>query len=263
MSEHSALSTPVMTAAGLSIGYGRKSVVTGIGFELAAGSTLALVGANGSGKSTLLKTIAGLLPALSGSIRVFGKNPGSSPARVAYLSQIHSNEIVLPLRAIDIVRMARFSSIGLLGRASKADERIVRESMERMEVTALANEPLSALSGGQRQRVFLAQALARDAELFLLDEPETNLDAEGRERYRAAVRVSKARGGVVVTATHDIKEASQCDWAMLLAQRVVAFGPGCSVLTPEALLSTFGITARMEGERVVVVEREHGHDCND
>ena len=260
LSERRAPRTPVIATAGLEIGYGRRSIVVGIDFELAAGSTLALVGVNGSGKSTLLKTVAGLLPALTGSIRVFGEKPGGFPARVAYLNQIHSNEIILPLRAIDIVRMARFSSIGLLGRTTKGDERIVFESMEQMEVVGLANEPLSALSGGQRQRIFIAQALARRAELFLLDEPETNLDADGRERYRAAVRTATAGGCAVVIATHDIKEASQCEWAMLLAQRVIAFGPGRSVLTPETLLSTFGITARLDGEKVVVVEREHGHE---
>jgi len=263
MSTQVALGSPVLAAAKLSIGYGRRSVVADIGFELAAGSTLALVGVNGSGKSTLLKTIAGLLPELSGSIRVFGKEPGSFPARVAYLNQINSNQMILPLRAIDIVRMARFSSIGLFGRATDDDKRIVRESMERMEVIGLASEPLSALSGGQRQRVFIAQALAHDARLLLLDEPETNLDAEGKEKYRAAVRAFTEQGGVVVIATHDIKEASRCGWAMLLAKKVVAFGPGCSVLTPEALLSTFGITARMEEGKVVVVEREHGHECGE
>jgi ABC-type Mn2+/Zn2+ transport system ATPase subunit len=182
---------------------------------------------------------------------------------MAYLNQINSNQMMLPLRAVDIVRMSRFASIGFFRRASKDDERIVRESMERMEVNSLANEPLSALSGGQRQRVFIAQALAHDARLLLLDEPETNLDAEGKEKYRSAVRASTVQGGVVVIATHDIKEASRCDWAMLLAKKVVAFGPGCSVLTPETLLSAFGITVRMEEGKVVVVEREHGHECGE
>jgi ABC-type Mn2+/Zn2+ transport system ATPase subunit len=263
MSTQVASTAPLLSAARLAIGYARHPVVSEIAFTLSGGSTLALVGVNGSGKSTLLKTIAGLLPPVVGELAVFGERPGRAPVRVAYLSQFHSHDTMLPLRVVDIVRMARFSSLGLLGRAGADDEQLVRRSMERMGVDGLSGAPLSSLSGGQRQRVFIAQALARDADLLLMDEPETNLDAEGKQRYEEAVRDVTGRGGAVVIATHDIKEATRCDWAMLLAQRVVAYGPGCSVLTPEALLSTFGITARMEEGRVVVVEREHGHECGE
>jgi ABC-type Mn2+/Zn2+ transport system ATPase subunit len=251
----------VIKSADLEVGYGKRAVVSHIGFSLARGETLALVGVNGSGKSTLLNTITGLLPALSGSVEVFGSRPGKFPKRVAYVSQFHSSELILPLRIIDVVRMARFPSLGLLTRPSQRDERLVWEAMETMGVIDLANEPLNALSGGQRQRVFLAQALAHEAELLLLDEPDANLDAEGKEKYRGFLREASARGCSSVIATHDIQEASSCDWAMLLAQRVVAYGPGCAVLTPETLLSTFGVVARIEHGNVVVVEREHGHEC--
>jgi ABC-type Mn2+/Zn2+ transport system ATPase subunit len=263
MSGRTSSTAPILSAARLAIGYARHPVVSDIAFDLSGGATLALVGVNGSGKSTLLKTIAGLLPSVDGTLAVFGEQPGRAPARVAYLSQFHAHDTMLPLRVVDIVRMARFASLGLLGRAGSDDERLVRRSLERMGVADLAAAPLSSLSGGQRQRVFIAQALARNADLLLMDEPETNLDAEGKQRYREAVQDITGRGGAVVIATHDIKEATRCDWAMLLAQRVVAYGPGCSVLTPDALLSTFGITARMEEGRVVVVEREHGHECGE
>jgi ABC-type Mn2+/Zn2+ transport system ATPase subunit len=254
---------PFLRAERLAVGYGRNAVVDAIDVVVEAGATLALVGANGSGKSTLLRTIAGLLPPVGGSLSVLGGRPGAQPARVAYLGQFHTGGMALPLRVIDVVRMARFSSLGLARRPGAEDERLVRESMERMGVIGLAVRPLSALSGGQRQRVFIAQALARDAELLLMDEPEANLDAEGVQLYREAVRAAACRGGAVVIATHDIADASRCDQMMLLARRVVACGPGSQVLTPEALLATFGITARMEEGRVVVVEREHGHECRE
>lgn len=252
-----------VVAQDLSVGYERRAVVPGIQLDLARGATLVLIGMNGSGKSTLLKTIAGLLPTVSGSLRVFGEPPGRFPSRLAYLSQFHAADLILPLRAVDVVRMARFSALGLLGRATARDERYVREAMERMGVADLASEPLRALSGGQRQRIFLAQALARDAELLLLDEPETNLDSEGKHAYRAILRDYKAKGRTVVVATHDIAEAADCDWTMLLAHRVVAYGQGGAVLTPDALLSTFGMTAKLEEGKVVVVEREHGHECEE
>jgi len=253
----------VVSARGLSVGYDAGAVVAGIDLDVRDGTTLALVGVNGSGKSTLLKTIIGLLPRVKGDITVFGESPGRHAARIAFLSQFHRSESTLPFRAIDIVRMARFSSLGLLARPGKRDEQLVREAMETMGVAGLAQEPLNALSGGQRQRVFLAQALARDADLLLLDEPNTNLDAAGAAAYRAALKAAVGRGKTAVIATHDIEDASTCDYALLLAQRVVAFGPGCSVLTPKALLETFGVSIRMGDENVVVAERSHRQECEE
>ena len=87
--------------------------------------------------------------------------------------------------------------------------------------------------------MLLAQVLARGADLLLLDEPASHLDAGGREAYRAAIAAAAASGRAVVIATHDVEEAARADQAMLLAQRVVALGPGREVVTPEAVLSTF------------------------
>ncbi len=247
----------VVAASALSVGYGKRAVVADITFKLEAGSTLALVGVNGSGKSTFLKTVAGLLPALAGEVRVLDDSPGRHPARVAYLGQFHPSQSVLPLRVVDVVRMARYPSLGLVRRRTREDERLVHEAMAATGVADLAARPLSALSGGLRQRVFLAQAVARDAGLLLLDEPETNLDVNGRDACRSLVASAAREGRTVVVATHDINEATRYDFAMLLAQRVVAFGPGCSVMTPESLLATFGVIARIEGGNIVVSEHEH------
>jgi len=237
----------MVAATRLATGYGGRAVLSDVDFELGAGMTLALVGANGSGKSTLLKTIAGLLVPLSGTVRVFGERPGASPARVAFLSQFRPSDSILPLRAIDVVRMARFSALGLLSRPTREDERLVRQAMEVMGTADLESEPLNSLSAGQRQRVFLAQAFARAADLFLLDEPQTNLDAAGKEVYRTVLRESVAAGSAAVIATHDIDEAARCDRVMLLAGRVVAYGPGNSVLTPQTLLAGLGATTGTHG----------------
>jgi ABC-type Mn2+/Zn2+ transport system ATPase subunit len=247
-------------ARALSVGYGAETVVADIDFRLERGKVLALVGSNGSGKTTLLKTIAGLLPPLSGTIRVLGGAPLARPSQVAFMGQFHPSSFILPLRAIDVVRMARFAAHGLLGRMTNRDEHAVREAMERMEVTPLAKEPLNTLSGGQRQKVFLAQAFARDADLILLDEPAANLDTPARDTYRRLVRELAAAGRSVIVATHDIDEAADYDWTMLLARRVVAQGRVDDILTPETLLSTFGIAGSYKEGRVIIVAREHGHE---
>jgi ABC-type Mn2+/Zn2+ transport system ATPase subunit len=251
-----------MEARSLSVGYAGSAVIADLDFALERGGTLALVGANGSGKTTLLKTMASLLAPISGELRVLGAAPGAFPARVAYLGQFHPTGFILPLRTIDVVRMARFAPLGLMRRASRQDEHAVEEAMEVMGVWDLRNEPLDLLSGGQRQRVLIAQALARGAELLLLDEPAANLDRGAREAYRNVLRDAACAGCSAVVATHDIEEAARSDKAMLLAQRVVAFGSPRDVLTAEALLSTFGVVARHGDGGVLVVEPDHGCGCD-
>lgn len=253
--------TATVLARELSIGHGREAVVANLDFRLEPGKTLALVGSNGSGKTTLLKTIAGLLPPIAGTIEVLGARPLAMPARVAYMGQFHPSSFMLPLRAIDIVRMARFASHGLLGRKTAADEKAVHDAMALMGVEDLARKPLNTLSGGQRQKVFLAQTFAREADLILLDEPAANLDAPAQAVYRRFVRECARAGKAVVVATHDIDEAMEHDWTMLLARRVVAFGPCAEILTPQALLATFGIVGQYKEGRLLVVEREHGHQA--
>jgi ABC-type Mn2+/Zn2+ transport system ATPase subunit len=246
----------------LDIGYDNGPIVAGIDVELCAGQSLALVGINGSGKSTLLKTIVGLQPPLAGEIDVMGKRPGMAPKRIAYLSQFHASGFVLPLRAVDVVRMGRFPARGLLGRMTHEDADLVWAAMHTMGVRQLGDAPLRSLSGGQQQRVYLAQVLARQADLLVLDEPTSGLDASGRDIYAQAMESELARGAAIITATHDIQEAARCDCVMLLAQRVIACGAPDAVLTPERLLETFGIvlTLRDQHLSLAVVEREHGHD---
>ncbi len=251
-----------LRTSNLDIGYENGPIVSGINVELGRGQSLALVGVNGSGKSTLLKTIVGLQPPLAGRIEVLGTQPGGTPSRIVYLSQFHSSGFVLPLRAIDVVRMGRFSGRGLLGRMTREDHELVLGAMLTMGIGDLADEPLRSLSGGQQQRVYLAQVLARRADLLVLDEPAAGLDAGGRETYAQAMRDEQARGASVISATHDIQEAADCDLVMLLAHRVVAVGPGRQVLTPETLLEAFGIVlTRRDGHLdIAVMEREHGHE---
>ncbi len=252
--------TPYIKAENLNVGYSNEVVVADISFELRPGEVFALIGTNGSGKSTLLKTIVALLPPMGGQLSVFGMPPGNNHARIAYLGQFHYSGFVLPLRAIDVVRMGRFPLHGLWRRMNRRDDEIVLSAMRTMGIEKLADSPLRSLSGGQQQRTYLAQVLAHQADLLVLDEPTSGLDAGGRDLYLHAINDELCRGASIIMATHDIQEeAALCHQVMLLAHRVVAFGAPNDVLTPEALLETFGIVTAVE-QKLRVLECQHGHD---
>ncbi len=251
---------PYIKAERLSIGFFNEVVVSDISFKLRQGEAVALIGTNGSGKSTLLKTIVGLLPLLGGQLSVFSMPPGANHPRIAYLGQFHASGFVLPIRTIDVVRMGRFPLHGLWRRMGRQDDEIVLSAMHAMGIERLADSPLRSLSGGQQQRTYLAQVLAHRADLLVLDEPTAGLDAGGRELYLHAINDELCRGASVIMATHDIQEeAALCHQVMLLARKVVAVGAPQEVLTPDALLETFGIVVTGE-KRVHVLECKHGHD---
>ena len=249
-------------ARGLAVGYRDDVVVRDIELDLRPGGSLALVGTNGSGKSTLIKTLVGLLPPVAGSVEVLGRAPGKTPRRIAYHSQFHSSGYILPIRVVDVVRMARYPALGLTGRMGARDNELVEEGIARMGISHLAKAPMRSLSGGQLQRVYLAQVLAREADLIVVDEPTAGIDAGGRELYLDAFAAELRRGAAIVTATHDIAEAVEYDQVLLLARRVVALGPGHEVLTPDRLMETFGIVIQDPHEehagRFTVAEVAHG-----
>ena len=256
--------TAPLVATALTVGYGVEPVVEGISITLQPGESLALVGTNGSGKSTLLKTILGLIAPVKGSLEVLGGKPGTRPQQIAYVGQAHTARFVVPIRAVEVVRMGRFATLGLIGRTTDRDRQLVRDAMAHMEVAHLADQPLRSLSGGQQQRIYLAQVMAREADLLVLDEPTGGLDVAGRERYRELVEMALARGASVITATHDIGEASGCNQVLLLNRRIIAQGAPQDVLNTSLLLQTFGITLQGiqhdDHHDFVIGEMPHGHD---
>ncbi len=197
---------------------------------------------------------------MGGNLRYSESLPGNNHRRIAYLGQFHHSGFILPIRVIDVVRMGRFPSHGLLRRMGRQDDEIVLSAMRTMGIEKLAGSPLKSLSGGQQQRTYLAQVLAHQADLLVLDEPTSGLDAGGRELYLHAINDELCRGASIIMATHDIQEeAALCHQVMLLARKVVAFGAPKDVMTPEALLETFGIVVAGE-QKLHVLECAHGHE---
>ena len=236
------MNTATISADHLCVGYGKHPVVEGVMLDMHPGELLVLIGTNGSGKSTLLKTLAGLIHPVHGDLHVLGQHAGQLPTRVAYLPQHPASSHTLPLQVRDVVTMGRFAHLGLFKRTSSTDRTIVSSAMQRTGIDAQANKPIRDLSGGQQQRTHLAQVLAREAEILLLDEPTAGLDINGRKLVAELIAAERARGVTVVMATHELADAEQATSVMLLAQRVVSMGPPQEALRDEYLRECFGFT---------------------
>ena len=134
--------------------------------------------------------------------------------------------------------------------------------MGRLAVTDLADRQLRELSGGQRQRVLVAQALAQEARLLLLDEPLTGLDPPSQSEILEVIDEERAAGRTVVTSTHSLADAATADHLLLLAGRVVAQGSADEVLTEAALTEAYGSMVVRFGERGLLVDDSTHHHPN-
>lgn len=203
-----------------------------------------LMGPNGSGKSTLLAAISGVLEPRSGRLEVLGGAPGRRRRDVACVFQSGvAGSAALPLTVGEVVAIGRFGHLGLLRRPGRVDRAAVAEAMERLAITDLRGRQLGELSGGQRQRALVAQGLAQQAPVILLDEPLAGLDIPSRERIESVI-AQERRDRAIVLTSHELDDARRADHVVLLAGRVVAAGVPESVLVADNLLAAYGGAVR-------------------
>ncbi len=228
-------------ATDLELRYGSHVVMKPSSFTAPMGAITALIGPNGAGKSTLLHAIVGLVNPTSGRMRVMDVPPQQARKQVSYVLQSKEVNQSLPLTVAQVVAMGRYPNRGMI-RPLRIDDRArVKEAMERMHITHLAKRHLTELSGGQRQRVFMAQGIAQDHLVMLLDEPLTGLDVISAEAVDRTIHEEKEHGCAVLVSTHDLGEAGTADHVLLLGEKRVISGPPTQVLTNENLLSAFGL----------------------
>jgi ABC-type Mn2+/Zn2+ transport system ATPase subunit len=220
--------------------YGALEALHDVTLRIPRGVSVAVIGPNGSGKSTLLGVLSGLIEVSSGTARVLGEPVPPRRGRVAHVLQETSVRPEVPMTVAETVRLGTYAELGLLRRSSPAVRERIRAAVERLEISDLLARQLPELSGGQRQRVLIAQGLAQDAELLLLDEPVAGLDITSQGIILDVIESERDRGHTVITTTHDIGSASRADLVVLVATDVVAFGTPAEVLTPQHLSRAFG-----------------------
>ena len=230
---------PAAFGAGVELRYGDHIAISTSDFTIPTGRSTAVIGPNGSGKSTVLAAIAGVHKPTSGNITVLGTTPERARSQVAFVPQSTKVNEALPVTVREVVMMGRYPSLGLLRRFTPTDRAAVEAAMNRLDLMGLATRHVSELSGGQRQRVFIAQGLAQDRKLLLLDEPMTALDATSASIVDAVIRAERDHGRTVILTTHDLTEAERCDHVLLVGGRVVSQGTPGVVLTAAVLSEVY------------------------
>ncbi|MGW1094262.1 zinc ABC transporter ATP-binding protein AztA [Streptomyces sp. NPDC002455] len=225
---------------GVTAGYPNRAVLHQLTMQIPALTTTAVVGPNGSGKSTLLGVIAGVIRVTAGKVE------HGTDKRVAYVTQRSNVADVLPLTVRDAVSMGRWAHRGLWRRLTRRDQDVVESSMSRLGISSLAHRQLGELSGGQRQRAFVAQGLAQEADLLLLDEPATGLDATAQQLIADVLAEVAGEGLTVVQATHDLEVARSAGHLLLLRDgRLRAEGDPRELLTGDAIDQIWQLPPRM------------------
>lgn len=246
-------------------GEASRSTLEDISLRVACGARLGVLGPNGGGKTTLLRVILGLATPQRGSVRVLGKPPAEArrAGLIGYVPQRAEVELGFPLCAREVVEMGVWRGASPWRGLDRDRRERVREALDLVSASDLAEKRIGRLSGGQLQRVLIARALAARPKILLLDEPTVGVDVSGQQRFARELRALHERLGLtMVLVSHNLRAiAAGCDRVACLSRTLH------SHTSPE------GLTAEVLGElfshEVAAVLGEvhlHAHkadDCTD
>ena len=242
----------MLTLRTLCVGYegARGAVLSDLDVVVQPGAFICILGRNGTGKSTLMRTIAGLQPALGGSVDLDGKEVGQLPAseRARRIAVVLTERAFSPgLRVTDVVALGRQPFTGWHGRLTADDGRLVEDAIERAGASALRERHFDDLSDGERQRVLIARAIAQTARLMILDEITAFLDLPGRVEVMALLRRhARENNAMVLLSSHDL------DLSLQLADQIwlVDGRSGLTIGSADELVATGRIGAAFDTDEV-------------
>jgi iron complex transport system ATP-binding protein len=210
------ISTPLLLAKNLSIGYGNHILFSDLNVELKAGELVCLMGPNGIGKSTLIKTLIGLQAPLAGEIIFSEKRPIEKIASVVLTDRVQHPQ----LKVSELITLGRYPYLNWKLKLEEEDERQIQLAIEQTRIQHLIDKKITELSDGQMQMVMIARALAQQTRILLLDEPTAHLDLNNRlEIMNLLKRLTRETNRAILIATHEL------DLALQTADTVWIAGP--------------------------------------
>ncbi|MGJ8721212.1 MAG: metal ABC transporter ATP-binding protein [Salinibacterium amurskyense] len=253
---------PVLSIRDGVLGFGARTLWSGLDLDVAPGEFVAVLGSNGSGKSSLLKAILGQQKLDSGTITVAGHPVRRGDRCIGYIPQQKLAAPGTPLRGRDLVTLGvnghRFG-VPTLPRSVKAR---VDELIADVGATDYASNPIGSLSGGEQQRLRVAQSLAADPVLLLCDEPLLSLDLQHQRGVSELIdRRRREHNTAVLFVTHDVNPIlSMVDRVLYLAGGKFTIGTPDEVLRSDVLTELYGTPVEVVrvGGRVIVAGTPHG-----
>jgi zinc/manganese transport system ATP-binding protein len=229
--------------ADVTVTYDRHPAIHHLSGRFAAGSLTAIVGPNGAGKSTLIKTVAGINKLTGGSLTRQGIGPGD----VAYLPQLAAIDDNFPISVEDVVQLGHWRRAGAF-RAIGPDLRAQGlAALAAVGLNGFEDRSFGSLSVGQRQRAMFARLLVADSPLILLDEPFTAIDTRTTSDLLRLVGRWHEEGRTVIVVLHDFDQVRRhFPHTLLLARRLIAWGPTAEVLTPGNLIAARAMSEAWE-----------------
>ncbi|KIL40585.1 hypothetical protein SD70_12650 [Gordoniibacillus kamchatkensis] len=231
-----------LAAREVSVHINGKPILDHISFSVKPGQFMGIIGPNGAGKTTLFRVLLGMLDPTRGSVSFLNddQQPVKRSSVIGYVPQSRQIDPEIPMTAED------FISLGLPHRyrfwSTSKDRQAISEALRLTDSFRLANQPVGKLSGGERQRIYLAQALVRQPQILLLDEPTSNLDPGAQEQMASVVdRICRERNVSVLFISHDINLiAKYADRILYLTRGHYAEGPVEEVMRTEVLSRLYG-----------------------
>jgi iron complex transport system ATP-binding protein len=224
----------VIEVRDLAVSRGGNTILDGCSFSLRRGAILAVLGKNGVGKTSLLSALVGTLAPDRGSCRIGG--------RIGYVPQLFN--VPFSYSVMDIALMGRAARIGLFGSPGRRDYEAVRGLFDLMGIAGLEHQTFNTLSGGQRQMVMIAQALASECDLLILDEPCSALDYRNQGVVIDLLdRLCRRHGITIVFTTHTPQHAIEIatDALLINGRDAFAYGPVDTVLTSDNLSALYEV----------------------
>lgn len=198
-----------LRAKNITVGYGKKTVISNINFTCTQGQLIALMGLNGSGKSTLLNALSGLQPLLGGDL-FLDAEPVSSLSlaeKAQRVAIVTTGKLqAANMTAFEVAAMGRYPYTGLFGKLKPQDVDVVEFAMHKCGLEHLKNREYNTLSDGEKQRVLIARALAQQTAIIFLDEPTSYLDVRGKAEVFDLLQ-QLAPNHLIIFSTHEVSLA--------------------------------------------------------
>lgn len=239
----------------VSLGYGTRTIISGVNLTVSSGDFLGIVGPNGSGKTTILRALLGILAPQKGA--VVTHDPPGRRLRLGYVPQRDQIDHIMPFTVADVVMMGRYARLGLFRRPGRTDKEAVRRSLQHVDIEMLADRSYRNLSGGQKQRVLIARALVAEPDILVLDEPTNGMDLTSRTSILELVKgLHQSDRMTVIMVTHLLSDvANYVSRIAIVEQGQFQVGTTGEILSEKNLTQLYRIpvrVAQLDGNTVVL-----------